>query len=117
MKTLFCLLFIFFGFKQAGAQQVDSAVLKVVDANFKVISEYLNKKETSLQKISDAIIFFTDLTGIQSESDGKYYGQFHPTKNDLNAWTAWYTFNKAYLFWDKDIKSILLYKKVKPAIF
>ena len=116
MKTMFCVLFIFLGFNDVRAQKIDSVVIKVVEANLNVINEYLNKKETSLQKISDAIIFFTELTGIASESDGNYYGQFHPTKNDLKAWASWYHLNKENLFWDKELKSVILYKKVKPAI-
>ena len=116
MKTIFCLLFIFAGFKQISAQKADTAAFKIVEANIKVVNEYLNKRETSLQKISDAIIFFTDLTGIPSESDGKYYSQFHPTKTDLKAWSTWYHLNKEYIFWDKEIKVIVLYRKIKPSI-
>jgi hypothetical protein len=116
MKTVCCLLFCFFSFNALQAQQSDTAVSRVFGSNLKVISDYLGKKETSLAKISDAIVFFTDLTGIASESDGKYYGQFHPTQRDLNAWTAWYFLNKDYIMWDKEIKTVVLYKKVKPVI-
>ena len=116
MKTLFSFLLIFFGFTHLEAQKIDSSVVKIFESNFKVITRYLDKTDTSLKKISDAIYFFTDLTGIASESSGTYYGQFRPTKNDLKAWTSWYHLNNDYLMWDKEIKVIILYKKVKPVI-
>ena len=115
MKTLFCFLFIL-SLGPLKAQKIDSSVIKIVESNFKAISQYLDKTDTSLKKISDAIYFFTDLTGIASESSANYYGQFHPTKNDLKAWTSWYHLNNEYLMWDKEIKVIILYKKVKPSI-
>ena len=102
---------------QSEAQAIDSTVERIVDVNLNVISNYLDKKENSLQKISDAVNFFTDLTGIVSENKEVYYGQFHPTVKDLEAWRKWYQYNKDYLFWDREIKSVLLYKKVKPRIF
>jgi hypothetical protein len=98
------------------AQPGDSTVAKLVASNFQVISNFLNKKENSLQKISETVSFFTELTGIASEADGTYYGQYHPTAKDLDAWIKWFVLNKDYLFWDKELKSIILYKKVKPTI-
>lgn len=115
MKILFCFFWLLFG-GGALAQQQDSTVSKVVRSNLTVISNYLDKKDSSLQKISEAIRFFTELTGVASESAGKYYGQFHPTRNDLNAWTSWYELNKDWLVWDREIKSVILYKKIKPSI-
>ena len=116
MKTLFILIMCALSL-QSEAQAIDSTVERIVDVNLNVISNYLDKKENSLQKISDAVNFFTDLTGIVSENKEVYYGQFHPTVKDLEAWRKWYQYNKDYLFWDREIKSVLLYKKVKPLIF
>src|SRR3954463_608430 len=116
MKSLCSAFLLFIVCIHASAQQADSTVTKVVQSNLKVISNYLDKKDSSLQKISEAIAFFTELTGVASESAGKYYGQFHPTRNDLNAWSAWYELNKDWLIWDKEIRSIILYKKIKPSI-
>jgi hypothetical protein len=116
MKTLFALLFIFSCLGRVYAQKTDTAAVRIVQAHLKIVADYLDQKEKSLQKISDAIILLTDLTGIRSESDGNYYAQFHPTRNDLKAWTSWLDFNKDYLFWDKEIGSLVLYKKVKAVM-
>ena len=43
------------------AQPADSTVGKLIDAHLQVISNYLDKKESSLQKISGAVSFFTEL--------------------------------------------------------
>lgn len=115
MKTIFSLAISILSLNLA-AQPADSTVAKLVGANLQVISNYLDKKEHSLQKISETVSFFTELTGITSEADGTYYGQYHPTARDLDAWRRWFLLNKDYLFWDKEIKSIILYKKVKPPI-
>jgi hypothetical protein len=115
MKTTFVLAFCILSLKIL-AQPPDSTVTKLVDANLQVVKNYLDKKEKSLQKISEAVSFFTDLTGIASEADGSYYGQFHPSASDLDAWKKWFLLNKDYLFWDKEIQSIILYKKIKPSI-
>jgi len=115
MKTFFSLVICAMSL-QTVAQATDSTVERVVNVNLSVISNYLDKKENSLQKISDAVNFFTDLTGIVSENNEVYYGQFHPTVKDLEAWRKWCQHNKDYLLWDREIKSVVLYKKVKPLI-
>jgi hypothetical protein len=117
MKNLLFILLLLLGNTQLNAQKTDSIAAKVVEANLTVITDYLEKKAPSLQKISDATAYLTELTGIPSESDGKYYGQFKPTANDLKAWTTWYQRNKEYLFWDKELQSVILYKAVKATIF
>lgn len=116
MKTFLILLMCTMS-RQSGAQSTDSTIERIVNVNLRIISDYLDKKENSLQKISDAVNFFTDLTGMVSENKEAYYGQFHPTVKDLEAWRKWYQYNKDYLLWDKEIKSVVLYKKVKPVIF
>ena len=98
------------------ANPPDSTVAKLIDANLQVLTNYLDKKDNSLQKVSEAVSFFTELTGIASEADGTYYGQFHPSARDLDAWKRWFLLNKDYLFWDKEIQSVILYKKIKPSI-
>lgn len=115
MKTVFLLLIAMASIK-VSAQSIDSIAVKMVEANAQVISNYLNKKESSLQKIADAVAFFTELTGISSEADGTYYGQYHPTVKDLEAWNKWLLLNRQYLFWDKEIKYIILYKKVRSSL-
>lgn len=116
MKNILFILVLLLGSTQINAQKADSLAAKVVEANLNVITNYLDQKEKSLQKISDATTYFTELTGIPSESDGKYYGQFKPTANDLKAWTTWYQRNKEYLFWDKELQSVILYKAIKANI-
>ena len=112
MKTVLLALICMASFN-TNAQSSDSVVTSLIEAKIQVISDYLDKKEHSLQKISEAVAFLTELTGIASEADGKYYGQYHPTVKDKEAWANWVLLNKQYLFWDKEIKSIILYKKIK----
>jgi hypothetical protein len=116
MKTIFILITCILSL-HIKAQPTDSTVEKLIGVNLQVIGNYLDKKENSLKKISDAVSFFTELTGIPSDANGTYYGQYHPTARDLEAWTKWFSMNKDFLFWDNEIKSIILYKKVKPSIF
>lgn len=115
MKTFFVLTICMISL-HLGAQPSDTTVAKLVESHLQVISNYLDKKENALQMISETVNFFTELTGIASEADGTYYGQYHPTAKDLEAWRRWFLLNKDYLFWDKELKSIILYKKVRPAI-
>lgn len=116
MKTLFSLMLACASFQGLQAQQVDSAALKIAEANLKVIGDYLDKKDSSLQKISNAVSFFTDLTGIASEAEGTYYGQYHPTRNDWKAWKSWIRRNREYIQWDKEVQSVVLFKKVRTEI-
>lgn len=114
MKTPIILLFLMLGMSSAYGQTGDSTAIRVVKARLQLVNDFLTKKETSLQKISEATTFLTDLTGISSESAGTYYGQFKPTQHDLQVWTSWLELNKDYIIWDEQIRTIILYKKVKP---
>ena len=89
MKTILPLLFLFFA-SNLKAQQADSIALRAIQNNLSTVSNFLDKKDTSLKKISESILFLNELTGIYNEFYGKYYGQFKPTSNDLKAWTSWH---------------------------
>lgn len=116
MKNILFLILCMAFMHTGKTQQVDSVVARVTEANLKVVSDYIDGKEKTLQKISAAVTFFTDLTGIQSEAHGTYYGQFRPTANDLVAWSRWYDVNKEFLVWDRELRSVILYKKIKPEL-
>ena len=112
MKTIIPLLFLFFA-SSLNAQQADSIALRAIQNNLSTVSNFLDKKDTSLKKISESINFLNELTGIYNEFYGKYYGQFKPTSNDLKAWSGWLEMNKAYVRWDKELKAVMLFKRVK----
>ena len=112
MKTIIAVLFFFFTCS-AQAQQPDSMALIAIRNNLDIVSNFIDKKDTSLKKISESINFLNELTGIYNEFYGKYYGQFKPTPNDLKAWTSWTEMNKAYVRWDKELKAVMLFKRVR----
>jgi hypothetical protein len=114
MKTLLTLILVLFLFNTSKAQ--DSTALTAIQSNLAVVNNFLEKRDTSLKKISEAISFLNELTGIYNEFHGKYYGQFKPTKKDVELWAAWMEMNKAYVQWDKELKSVLLFKRV-PSTF
>ena len=117
MKTITAILVLIIFSCPANAQKADSIAQKVIRLNLEVVSNFIDKKDTSLQKISEAISFMNEITGINNEFHGKYYGQFKPTASDLKTWTAWIETNKDYLVWDKESRSIMLYKRVKAYIY
>lgn len=112
MKTIISALLLFFAC-HSKAQQADSSALSAIQNNLITVTNFLDKKDTSLKKISESILFLNELTGIYNEFYGKYYGQFKPTANDLKAWTQWLEMNKAYVRWDKELKAVMLFKRVK----
>jgi hypothetical protein len=113
MKKFILLLFLLPFLQRSHAQAKDTAAARIIEARLKVISDYLDKKETNLQKISDAVYFLTQVSGVASELEGSYYGQYHPTAADLKAWTGWYKHSGEYLFWDKEAGAVVLYRKAK----
>ena len=112
MKTIFSILLLFFA-SHSNAQQADSSALSAIQNNLSTVANFLDKKDTSLKKISESINFLNELTGIYNEFYGKYYGQFKPTTNDLKAWHQWLEMNKAYVRWDKELRAVMLFKRVK----
>ena len=111
MKTLITILFLVTA-SYSQAQQQDSLALVAIRNNLNIVSDFIEKKDTSLKKISEAIGFLNELTGIYNEFHGKYYGQFKPTAGDLKAWTTWVEMNKGYLRWDKEMNAVMLFKRV-----
>ena len=116
MKTITFVLLSVLYLSTARSQPKDTTAVAVIRANLDVVAGFLNKKDTSLKRISEAIYFLNDLTGISNEFYGKYYGQFKPTIKDHSAWTAWLEANKAYVQWDKETRSVMLFKRVVPQI-
>ena len=111
MKT-FILILALMPFKSTSAQQGDSLAIQALYQNLNTVSNFLDKKDTSLKKISEAIDFLNEITGIYNEFHGKYYGQFKPTSQDLKSWLHWVEMNKASLRWDKELKAVMLFKRV-----
>ena len=55
--------------------------------------------EESLTEISNIILNFTLLTGIESESDGNYIGQYNPTTRDIERWEKWFCIHRKNICW------------------
>lgn len=97
----------------ANSQTIDSAALKIVDANLRVINDYLKDPNSDpTHKRARAITFLTYLTGIPSQSDGSFSGQLSPTPQDYKNWVSWTHFYKSNLIWDKSNNKIIVHKEV-----
>ena len=95
--------------------QVKSAADSIIIKNFDVIEKYIsNPNSNSLPDMNIYISFFTNLTGIPSESSLDYMGQHNPTKKDFESWYVWYVYNKKNLSWDNDAKVIVLNIRISP---
>jgi hypothetical protein len=93
MKIIKIAVFIFFIIKtnSAYSQSYDSAAVKIVESSLKTIGDYLKDNNSDSAGLrSRAISFLTNLTGISSQSDANYFGQFSPTQQDYTNWkTGW----------------------------
>ncbi|MES2850482.1 MAG: hypothetical protein V4685_15590 [Bacteroidota bacterium] len=95
--------------------QVDNNGHKIIQKSLNVIEEYLKNPNSSTSTDRGSVVhFFTELTGIVSQSDGNYFGQTSPTKEDFINWSRWFLLNKESIFWDEEKKKIVLTKYVIP---
>ena len=107
-------LFIWFN-SSSFAQKIDSSCLRIVTTQLNIIKKYLeNPNSDSLLKRVGVIQFFTNLTGIPSESDGNYIGQTTPTQRDYFMWNNWLLLNESSLKYDKKSNTIILNKVIQP---
>jgi hypothetical protein len=116
MKIVKIAIFIFFIAKTnlVYSQTDDTTAIKIVESSLKTIGDYLkDNKSDSAGLRSRAIWFLTTLTGIPSQSDGNFFGQFSPTLQDYNNWKNWLMFYKNYLKWDKTRNVIIVSNEVK----
>ncbi|HEX6169708.1 MAG TPA: hypothetical protein VFZ33_08445 [Chitinophagaceae bacterium] len=118
MNTIFyrvILISIFTQFSSKMNGQVKSDADSIMIKNLDVIEKYIsNPNSTSSPGMNIYISFFTNLTGIPSESSLDYMGQHNPTKKDFESWYVWYVYNKKNLSWDNDAKVIVLNKRISP---
>ena len=119
MKLPFLLIVIFFSqlsYAQPVQKRADTVAYKIIENSLQNIKSYSEGKEIKLGIIAKTIIFFTDLTGIPSESSGNNLGQFSPTYKDYINWNRWYVANKSNIKWDSRSKRIILNKVIVPPI-
>jgi len=89
--------------------QVKSVADSIVIKNLDIIEKYIsNPNSNSLPDMNIYISFFTNLTGISTESSLDYMRQHNPAKKDFESWSVWFVYNKKDLSWDNDAKVILL---------
>jgi hypothetical protein len=70
--------------------------------NLTVIKERLDKKkDQQLEDVNLAILFFEEITGIYSQSNGNYVGRYSPTQVDYDKWLNWLKKNHSRLYWDE----------------
>lgn len=114
-KHLFpVVLFIWFD-SSSFAQNIDSSCLSIVNKQLTIIRNCLeNPNSDTLLKRVGVIQFFTNLTGIPSESDGNYIGQTTPTQRDYFMWSNWLLLNESSLKYDKKSNTIILNKVIQP---
>ncbi len=58
------------------------------------IENHLLKNRDSTYSFMKSIVFLEENTGIESESDGTYFGKLNPTFENLAKWKAWYKSNR-----------------------
>lgn len=82
---------------------------KIFQNNLATIKASVERKDgLNASKISEAIVFFEDITSIKSESDGNFFGRYSPTLRDYNNWSDWFKKNKAKLYWNKIKKKVMV---------
>jgi hypothetical protein len=113
---LIVFLFIFFSFiTQVDAQTKDSIAYSLIEKSLKVVKDYLRETNSS-DVTSRALVvdFLTRLTGIPSQSDGDYIGQYSPTSQDYESWLKWYRLNKEFIYWNANTKRVIVKKEISP---
>ncbi|NCD68901.1 hypothetical protein [Mucilaginibacter agri] len=85
---------------------------KVFNDNLTIIKQRIkHDKNVNAAKVNGAIMFFEELTSINSQSTGNYYGRFYPTTSDYNNWMKWYKKNRQNLIWDDKLDRVRLKPK------
>ncbi len=114
MVKLFFVCILCFAFHfNVKSQIIDSTAHKEIESGLSIIKSFLTDKNSSLGTNRNKLIkFFTNLTGIVSESDADYFGQSTPTNNDYINWSKWYILNKDFISWDNKKKQIVINKRV-----
>ncbi|HMK20203.1 MAG TPA: hypothetical protein VK492_18515 [Chitinophagaceae bacterium] len=112
-RTILVSIIVQFSIETNGQTKSDAD--SIIIKNLNVIEKYISSpNSSSLPDMNIYISFFTNLTGIPSESDGDYIGQHNPTKKDFESWYVWYVYNKKNLSWDNDAKVIVLNIRISP---
>lgn len=109
------LLILLFMSIQSYSQTIDSAAVKIVEANLKIVNDYLKDFNSDpTHKRAGAISFLTRLTGVPSKSDGSFIGQLSPTQEDYIQWKKWLSFYKQHIKWDREKNVIIVNKEITP---
>jgi len=75
----------------------------------RLLSKYIDGNDGLINWVWNAIMTLELVTGIESESDGNYFGKLKPTKSDIIKWQYWFIENYNRLCWN-DKKNILYLK-------
>jgi hypothetical protein len=114
MKALSLVVSALLIFNIANSQSIDTAAYARVDNALKILKTKINSKSIDIKVNSNLITFFSHLTGIPSDSDGNYMGQYHPSERDYILWKNWLVSNRYNIKYNKD--SNMIYLKVKVVL-
>ncbi|GAA4436490.1 hypothetical protein GCM10023188_29610 [Pontibacter saemangeumensis] len=108
LKNLF-LIVLCIAYSCVAAKQDYDKAYQEVENRLQIIKGYIDNGDSdpSLRRV-EAIIFFENLTGIVSESDGNDIGKMEPTESDYQKWNKWYILNKSRIYWDSKTENVRL---------
>jgi hypothetical protein len=89
------------------AQQYTEQIDSVFNTYFNLLELYVNdpNTDTAFKRIQ-IIRFMENISNIDSESDGTYFGKLYPTAHDVKNWRDWYETHKSELYWDARDKRV-----------
>src|SRR5688572_22849686 len=108
LVVLFILFALTFSCSIFSQGTIDSPAVVIFEKCLLVIKKHVDGKESNSDKISKTINFLTDLTGIGSESDGNFAGQFNPTNDDYIRWSQWLALNREFIHLDKKSGNLVI---------
>ncbi len=81
---------------------LDKKACDIYNNNLALVKDGIEgKKGVDFRRVSDALDFFENLTGVKSTANVNYVGRFKPGKDDYRNWAAWYEKNKNRLYLDE----------------
>lgn len=95
------LLLICFLVNSCIAQCNNKKAVSIFEQDLKAIDYLITNPNVNQKDMPIIVARIEKITAIESESDGNYFGKFHPTKVDVKKWAEWLNFNKLKLCWSK----------------
>ena len=113
-KSINLMSWIFLLFAQTVSCQIYNDSNKIaclrLEKQLLEIKEYVEDIDIQMNGVANAVDFFEDLTGIESESGGTYLGKLNPSKKDFLAWNNWYDINREKLWIDSKSGKVIVSK-------